>query len=138
MAALWGCFGSSFGFRLHFLGYVGDLLCIMMVSWPQLCPCSALTLPNAHSFGLPSLSCVRNVWDCGHQGGFLLQDQTFLQRLLLQKLLLEFQKGQHPGQTAGELKPFHLALRLHRARRFLCWETSTTPIPAKSSMASCR
>lgn len=55
---------------------------------------------------LPSLSCVRNVWDSGHQGGFLLQDQTLLQRFLLQKLLLKLQEGQHPGQTASESKHF--------------------------------
>lgn len=53
---------------------------------------------------LPSLSCVRDVWDCRHQGGFLLQNQTFLQCLLLQKLLLKLQEGQHPRQTAGESK----------------------------------
>lgn len=58
---------------------------------------------------LPSLSCVRDVWDCRHQGGFLLQDQTFLQRFLLQKLLLKLQEGQHPGQTAGESKLFLLS-----------------------------
>lgn len=139
VAAPWRCFGSSFGFTLLFLGCEGDLLCITMVSWSQLCHCSELTLLNPHVFGLPPRSCVRNVWDCGHQGGFLLQDQTFLQRLLLQKLLVKFQKGQHPGQTAGAFKPVQLALRLHRAHRLLsCWGTSTTPIPAKSSMASCR
>lgn len=108
MAASWAGFGSSFGSRLHFLGYLG-CLCIRTVSCSQLCPCSERALPNVHIFCLPFLSCVRNVWDCGHQGGFLLQDQAFLQCLLLQKLLLKFQEGQHPGQTAGELKPFHLA-----------------------------
>lgn len=48
---------------------------------------------------------MRDVWNCGNQGGFLLQDQTFLQRLLLQELLLKLQEGQHPGQTASESKP---------------------------------
>lgn len=64
-------------------------------------PCHLFT-----PFCLPSLSCVRDVWHCGNQGGFLLQDQTFLQCLLLQKLFLELQEGQHPGQAAGESKSF--------------------------------
>lgn len=45
---------------------------------------------------------VRDVWNGGRAGCFLLQNEALLQRVVFEELFLQFQKGQHPGETTGE------------------------------------
>lgn len=49
-----------------------------------------------------SHSYVRDVWNGGRAGCFLLQNEALLQRVVFEELFLQFQKGQHPGETTGE------------------------------------
>lgn len=74
-------------------------LLLQSCRWPQFAKC---VLDRVKMSLLFSHSHVRDVWDGGCAGCFLLQNKALLQRVVFEELLLQFQKGQHPGETAGE------------------------------------
>lgn len=67
--------------------------------WQQFAKC---VLDRGKMSRLFSHSHVRDVWNGGCAGCLLFENKALLQRVVFEELFLQFQKSQHPGETAGE------------------------------------
>lgn len=72
---------------------------VQSYQWKEFAKCTSDCVKMSHLF---SHSYVRDVWNGGRAGCFLLQNEALLQRVVFKELFLQFQKGQHPGETTGE------------------------------------